>query len=276
MDETTPLLRLAIRVDRGYAELVLAELLDLAPSGVEEVDISDQLVEYAVYGAPGELPSLPDLEAVAGGALVQVSTSEVAADWAERWREFHRPLVLGDRLTVRPPWEPAGTTELDVVIDPGQAFGTGAHATTRLCLKLLLDEPAGTGGRSCVDLGCGSGVLAIVAALLGYAPVLALDFDPLAVQATAANAAVNGVALDVRRFDLRAEQTPDADLVLANVLAGPLLSWAGLQERLPARLILSGLLVGESDRVAAAYVARGMTLVQTRGHGDWAALMLVR
>jgi ribosomal protein L11 methyltransferase len=273
------LLRLAIRVDRDHAELVLAELLELAPSGIEEVDISDQVIEYAVYGAPGELPSLPDLEAAAGGALVQVSTSEVAGDWAQRWREFHRPLVLGDRLTVRPPWEPPGETELDVVIDPGQAFGTGAHATTRLCLELLLDSAGGGGAwgcGSCVDLGCGSGVLAIVAALLGYAPVRALDFDPLAVQATAANAAVNGVAVDVRRFDLRAEQAPDADLVLANVLAGPLLAWAGLQERLPARLILSGLLTGETDRVAGAYAARGMTPVETRVHGDWAALVLVR
>ena len=286
------LLRLAIQVDRDDAELVLAELLDLAPSGVEEVDVSDQLIEYAVYGAPGELPSLPDLEAVVGEALVQVSTSEVAADWAERWREFHRPLVLGDRLTVRPPWEPAATTELDVVIDPGQAFGTGAHATTRLCLELLLSEAAGVGRRSCVDLGsgsggnlghgscvdlgCGSGVLAIVAALLGYGPVVALDFDPLAVQATAANAAVNGVEVDVRRFNLLAEQTPGTDLVIANVLAGPLLSWAGLQERLPARLILSGLLVGEAERVAGAYTARGMTLVETRVRGDWAALLLSR
>jgi ribosomal protein L11 methyltransferase len=274
---SSPLLRLAIRVDRDHAELVLAELLELAPSGIEEVDISDQLVEYAVYGAPGELPSLPDLQAAAGGALVQVSTSEVAGDWAQRWREFHRPLVLGDRLTVRPPWEPAGETELDVVIDPGQAFGTGAHATTRLCLELLLCSAGGGGSHgSCVDLGCGSGVLAIVAALLGYAPVLALDFDPLAVQATAANAAVNGVALDVRRFDLRTEQTPDADLVLANVLAGPLLAWAGMQERLPARLILSGLLAGETDRVAGAYAARGMTVVERRVHGDWAALLLTR
>jgi ribosomal protein L11 methyltransferase len=275
-EPSSPLLRLAIRVDRDHAELVLAELLELAPSGVEEVDVSDQLIEYAVFGAPGELPSLPDLEAVVGEALVHVSTSEISADWAERWRAFHRPLVLGDRLTVRPPWESAGQTELDVVIDPGQAFGTGAHATTRLCLELLLGEPDATGGRSCLDLGCGSGVLAIVAASLGYAPVMALDFDPLAVQATAANAAVNGVTVDVRRLDLLAEQAPDADLTLANVLAGPLLSWSGLQERLPARLILSGLLTGETDRVAAAYAARGMTLIEQRVHGDWAALLLTR
>jgi ribosomal protein L11 methyltransferase len=82
--------------------------------------------------------------------------------------------------------------------------------------------------------------------------------------------------VDVRRFDLLAEQAPDADLVVANVLAGPLLSWAGLQERLPTRLILSGLLTGEADRVAAAYAARGMTLAETRVDGDWAALLMTR
>jgi ribosomal protein L11 methyltransferase len=271
------LLRLAIQVDRDHAELVLAELLELAPSGVEEVDVSDDVVEYAVYGATGELPTLPDLEAAAGGALVRVSTSEVADDWASRWREFHRPLVLGERLTVRPPWEPPGSTELDVVIDPGQAFGTGAHPTTRLCLELLLSEAAlGSGGGlgSCVDLGCGSGVLAITAALLGFSPVVALDFDPAAVDASLSNAAANAVAVDVRRFDLRREQAPDATLVLANVLAPPLLAWAGLQVRLPPRLILSGLLEAEVDRVASAYAARGMTLAQTRSDGEWAALLL--
>jgi ribosomal protein L11 methyltransferase len=277
------LVRLAIQVDRDCAELVLAELLELAPNGVEEVDVSDELIEYAVYGAPGELPSLPDLEAVAGGALVHVSTSEVAGDWATRWREFHRPLVLGDRLTVRPPWEPPGSTALEVVIDPGQAFGTGAHPTTRLCLELLLSEagaggdgpgPGGDGPGSCVDLGCGSGVLAITAALLGFSPVLALDFDPAAVDACVSNAAANGVSIDVRRFDLRSEQAPDGDLVVANVLAPPLLAWAGLQVALPRRLVLSGLLVGEADRVASAYAARGMVLAESRCDGEWAALLL--
>src|SRR5207248_8679899 len=104
------LIRLAVRVRREQAELVLAELLELAPSGVEEATLSSDVVEYAVYGSPGELPSLPDLQAAAGGALVEVSTSEVADDWAQRWREFHKPLVLDGRLTVRPPAEPRCTT----------------------------------------------------------------------------------------------------------------------------------------------------------------------
>ena len=176
------MIRLAVRVAREHAELVLAELLELAPGGVEEVDVGDAVVEYAVYGAPGELPALPAVEAAAGGALVEVSTSEIADDWSERWREFHQPLVLDDRLCVRPPWAPASQATVDVVIDPGQAFGTGAHATTRLCLELMLDRPSAPGAAgSFVDLGCGSGVLAIAAAKLGFEPVMALDNDPAAV-----------------------------------------------------------------------------------------------
>ena len=278
------MLRLAVRVDRDSAELVLAELLELAPSGVEEVDVDGDTIEYAVYGPPGELPLLPDLEAAAGAVgqtIVSVTTTEVADDWAERWRDFHRPLVLGDRLCVRPPWEPARRdVALDVVIDPGQAFGTGAHATTALCLALLLEadfDPAAPS--SCVDLGCGSGVLAIVADKLGFAPVLALDYDPAAVAATRENAERNGIppaALDVRRFDLRDQPVPEADLVIANVLAGPLLQWAGSQPVLPPRLILSGLLAAEADRVVEAYARRGMAEHDRREQGDWAALVLAR
>ncbi len=266
------MLRLAVRVCAERAELVLAELLELAPSGVEEVKVSPAVVEYAVYGAPGELPELPDLRAAAAGALVEISTEEVADDWAQRWRSFHRPLVLGDRLTVRPPWEPPGESALDVVIDPGQAFGTGAHATTHLCLELILD-----GGRSSgcfVDVGCGSGVLAIVAAKLGFSPVIALDYDPAAVEATVANGDVNRVVLDVRRFDLRGEQVPDGDLVAANVLAVPLLSWAVSQRRLAPELILSGLLATETDRVAGAFARRGRYERERRTRGEWAALAL--
>ena len=266
------MIRLAVRVHRRQAELVLAELLELAPGGVEEVDLSPEVVEYAVYGAPGELPAVPELRAAAGGAFVDVSTTEIADDWSERWRSFHQPLVIAGRLTVRPPWEPPGDTPLDVVIDPGQAFGTGAHATTRLCLELLLDW-AGPRG-ACVDLGCGSGVLGIVAAKLGWTPVLALDYDPAATAATAENAVRNGATLDIRRLDLRTEQVPPADLVVANVLAPPLIAWAETQRELPPRLILSGLLATEADRVAEVYARRGRRERERRVRGEWAALAL--
>ena len=268
------MIRLAVRVHRNQAELVLAELLELAPSGVEEVEVGADVIEYAVYGAPGELPALPDVRAAAGGAYVDVSTREIADDWAERWRSFHRPLVISDRLTVRPPWEPPGATALDVVVDPGQAFGTGAHDTTRLCLELMLNLDL-TGGGAFVDVGCGSGVLAIVAARLGFAPVIALDYDRAATAATRENAARNGVDLDVREFDMRTEQAPRADYGAANVLGGPLVTWAASQRELPPTLILSGLLATEADRVADAYARRDHIERERRFSGEWAALLLV-
>jgi len=276
------LIRLAVRVQRAQAEIVLAELLTLAPSGVEEVAVDDDVIEYAVYGAPGELPELPDVSAVAGSALVELRTSEVADDWDQRWRSFHRPLVLADgRLAVRPPWEAAQGSEIELVIDPGQAFGTGSHATTRLCLEMLLDLPA-TG--RLLDLGCGSGVLAIAAARLGFSPVAAVDFDPLAVAATASNAAINGVSIEVRRRDLRVDPIEVAPVVVANLLRPLLLTWAarladagaGGAHELPGRIIASGLLVGEADEIAGAFAEVGLRESARRDHGDWAALLLER
>jgi ribosomal protein L11 methyltransferase len=278
-------IRLALRVDRAHAEIALAELLELAPSGVEEVDHGDG-VEYAVYGAPGELPSLPDLEAAVGDALVAVSTTELPDDWSERWKQFHQPLVLEDaagvRLAVRPPWEPPIGAATEIVIDPGQAFGTGAHATTRLCLELLLElaqGPAPAAGRGpLLDLGCGSGVLAIAAAELGWGPVLALDYDPLSVEATRANAAVNGVAVEARQGDLRHEPMPFAPIVLANLLRPLLLDYAAALAggQLPQALVASGLLVQEADEVAAAFSALGLREQARRERGEWAALLLSR
>jgi ribosomal protein L11 methyltransferase len=267
------MIRLAVRVRRADAELALAELLALAPAGVEETDLGDE-VEYAIYGAPGELPELGDVEAAAGGALMSVSSREVADDWAERWKSFHRPLVLGDALVVRPPWSPPGAgPALDVVIDPGQAFGTGAHATTRGCLELLLDLAP---GGPLLDAGCGSGVLAIAAAKLGWEPVIAVDHDPLAVAATEANAAANGVTLDARRLDVRAEPLPAAPTVLANLLRPLLLAVAGRMAHAPERLVASGLLTAEAEEVAAAFTPLGLGETARREHEGWASLLLER
>ena len=250
---------------------MLAELLDLFPAGVEEVDKGDE-VEYAVYGAPGELPSLPDLQAAAGGALVDVSTSEVADDWADRWRAFHQPVTVGGRVYVRPPWAPPAPEGLvDVVIDPGRAFGTGAHASTKLALELLIDVAP----TRLADWGCGSGVLAIAARKLGFKPVEGVDNDPLAVQATKANAAANGVGVEAWRADLRTDPLPTAPTITANLLR-PLLLVAA--QRLPAPppavLIASGLLATEGDEVAAAFAAHGLREDARRAEGEWAALRL--
>ncbi|MDQ3849514.1 MAG: 50S ribosomal protein L11 methyltransferase, partial [Actinomycetota bacterium] len=215
------MIRLALRVARADAEVALAELLELAPGGVEEVDRGDT-IEYAVYGAPGELPALAAVRAAAGPALVEVVTSEVADDWPDRWRAFHRPVSVGGRLRVRPPWAaPAADPQVvEIVIDPGQAFGTGSHPTTRMCLELMLELQA---KGPLVDLGCGSGVLAIAAVRLGWAPVIGVDHERASVSATRENAAVNAVAVEAHHVDLlRCGPVPSAATVVANLL-GPLL-----------------------------------------------------
>jgi ribosomal protein L11 methyltransferase len=252
---------------------VLAALLELTPEGVEQVD-GDGWVEYAVYGAPGELPSLPEGEASVGGVLVQVRGEEVAEDWAERWKRFHVPLLLGGRLYLRPPWEqPAVRPGVhEVVIDPGQAFGTGTHPTTRLCLELML-ELGDAGGRSFVDLGCGSGVLAIAASKLGFSPVGAFDADRAAVAATDSNARANAVLLDrVERLDLRSGPVPEADVMAANLMRPLLLRVASLMTAQPRALIVSGLLGHEADEVAAAFAPlRERRRLSMKG---WTALLL--
>jgi ribosomal protein L11 methyltransferase len=296
-------IRLAVRVRRAQAELVLAELLELAPGGVEERQIGEDTIEYAVYGAPGELPELPDLEAAAGEALVEISTSETADDWQERWKQFHRPVLVEPSVDwaavrsvpsvrVRPPWEPAsgsdgsaGRTQ-EIVIDPGQAFGTGAHATTRLCLALLL-ELAATGSEPgpLLDIGTGSGVLAIAAARLGFAPVLALDHDRLSVDAAQVNAAGNDTQVELRRVDLRQEavpwlgacEAPDGPIVaVANLLRPLLLDLAGSITRAPAHMLAGGLLCGQVDEIVQAFAARlGMRERKRESDGEWAAVWLV-
>jgi ribosomal protein L11 methyltransferase len=253
---------------------VLAALLELAPSGVEQVDHPSRVaggegfVEYALYGAPGELPAFPEGEAVVGGVLVTVRGEEVAEDWAERWKQFHEPVLVGERIWVRPPWAARREGALDLVIDPGQAFGTGAHPTTKLSLELMLDlEPGG----SFADLGCGSGVLAIAAAMLGFAPITAVDNEPAALAATRANAIVNGVSLDtVERVNLREQAPPRARTVAANLVGPLLLQLAGSIEA--EALILSGLLEGEADEVATAF---GRREERRLAEGGWAALLLL-
>ena len=274
------MIRLAIRVARADAEIALAELLALAPAGVEEVDHGDT-IEYAVYGAEGELPTLPDVRAAAGAALVEVTTTQVADDWASRWRDFHAPVTIGGRLHVRPPWiDPVGLADgalLDIVIDPNQAVGTGAHATTRLCLEALLaiEERSGP----LVDLGCGSGVLAIAAAKLGWGPVSGVDHEAAAVVAARENAQANGVRLDVRRGDLLHDATPvpSAPTVVANLLR-PLLAHVaavGFDGEPPRTMIVGGLLRAEADAIAAAFAREQGLHERARGElGEWAALTL--
>jgi len=285
-----------VRCSPELAEIVLAELTVLAPNGVEE-ERGPGYVEYAIYGGEGELPELGEIEAAAGDGLVEVVATEVPDDWADRWQDFHKPLLVGGRLWLRPSWEPPRPDTIDVVVNPGRAFGTGAHPTTRLCLELLL-ELADTGQATgpCTDLGTGSGVLAIAAAKLGWAPVHAYDHEQPAIDAAAANAEANHVQLKLARANLRANLPQLAPTTVANMTA-PILREIAAQlgegergsgrrslpavapEAAPPRprhLVLSGLLPSELDEIATAFAQAGLAEVDRRQDGDWAALYLSR
>jgi ribosomal protein L11 methyltransferase len=202
-------------------------MLELFPHGFEEIDRADGLELVAYTDAGGE----ERLWHAFGGARGE----DVAADWRDRWKTFHHPVRVGP-LWIGPPWHDPPEGTIAVVIDPGRAFGTGAHPTTQLCIELLLDLEPG----SVVDLGCGSGVLAIAAAKLGFAPVLALDVDENAVEATVSNAVANGVEIEARVADVLTELPPAADVALANITR------AALTELAPRvrsrRLVSSGYL----------------------------------
>jgi len=266
------LIRLAVRCAPEQAELVLAELTVLAPNGVEE-ERGPGYVEYAIYGGEGELPELGDIDAAIGGGRVEVTSSEIPDDWADRWRDFHKPLLVAERLWLRPSWEPEQEGAVDVVVDPGQAFGTGAHPTTRLCLEFLCELEV---GGELVDLGTGSGVLAISAAKLGWNPIRGYDHEPAAIEAATANAASNGVEVQLERMNLR-EQLPDlAPTVVANMTAPILLAVSELMKDVPQTLVCSGLLPHELDEVSSSFSRCGLAEADRRQNGDWAALLLRR
>lgn len=256
------LVRLAIRVRAADAELALAQLLPLLAGGAEERSVGET-VEYALYGLPDELPDEAALRALAGDAVVAVERAPVAGGWETAWHA-HLGRVEAGGFAIRPPWV-VGPDD-DLVIEPGMTFGAAGHPTTRLCLALLADVAAG--GPLC-DWGCGSGVLAIAAARLGFAPVSAVDNDPAAVALARENAVANGVTVAVAERDVTRDP-PAAPVVVAN-LTLPLLQAAARAGRRPERLIASGVLAGQADAVAPAF---GLPERARRLEDGWAAVLL--
>ncbi len=268
-----PLVEVAVRVDREHVDMAELAVGEFSPGGFQqETEGEDGPERFAVFVPAGDEGTFTSWLAGAGITILgEPVVTPVPSDWDERWKEFHQPVLIGG-LWIGPPWQEGQAPEgvKRIVIEPAQGFGTGAHPTTRLVLALLQDQPRA----SVLDLGCGSGVLAIAAAKLGFGPVTAIDNDPVAIESTFDNLRRNDVDGLVKAFvrDVLQDDIPKADVVLANVLLEPLVRIA---PRMTApRLVLSGLLRSQVDDCVAAYEAAGYVLRERRDRDGWSAIVL--
>ena len=246
-------------------------------------DIEEKLTQVQIYFP--DAARTDEAKKCLGAALEIVGVSaaiEVAQipdeDWKLSYRRHFTTERIGRRIVVHPPWEPMPTDGVVVTLDPGLAFGTGKHETTRACLEFI-DELSDERG-SFLDMGCGSGILSIAAAKLGFSPVCGFDVDQEAVDASSENAAKNGVTVEYFRYGLGAKvrrDLPKADLVAANILGPLLIRFA--DEIVPCvgrRLVISGILTELYPDVLKAYEARGLKEVSRKTFGEWTTGLLVR
>ena len=198
-------------------------------------------------------------------------------DWAESWKQFIKPREIGRFFIIKPTWEPIAVTDRTVIeLDPGQAFGTGEHATTQLCLSML--EEAVEAGDSVIDIGCGSGILAIAAAKLG-AQVVATEIDPAAAQIAAENAARNGVRIEVLVADGLPGGLAAADVAVSNIVSATLIRLAPAVARLTKEggiWIASGIIPANLPDVLSAAETAGFSEVSRREEGGWVGVCFRR
>ena len=300
-------LELAVEADPEAVEAV-SEIIGRVATGGTTVEPTFDLVEeglgarvdptrpatvrgYLAAGGPAEkaaaevAEALGHLQAFGLRHIGELRTRVVHdADWAEAWKAYFPVMRVGRRLVIRPTWREHTASAGDVVLplDPGMAFGTGLHPTTRLCLAAL--EPLADEGRldgaRVLDVGCGSGILAIAALKLGAAAALGVDTDPIAIEATTGNAARNELSagLEARQGTLPTGQGP-FDVVLANLIAGVLIPLAPLlrdELRPGGTLLASGIFVDREVEVVAALEGASLPVEHRTSEGDWVALRLRR
>lgn len=279
-------MRLRIETSAERAEIAAAEAFAAGASGIEErgEGSSITLLVYAEADAADAVGAA--IEAVVGVAPAIEELGE--QNWPETWKEGLRPLVVSPRLLVRPSFAEAGLApgQVEVVIEPRQAFGTGAHGSTALALALLDARLATSPGGRVLDVGAGSGVLAIAARKLGVAEAIACDLDPIAARETAENAAHNGVAVAsfAGSLDALGPRAGRFEVVVANLIsseARPIL--AALAERVAPGgvLILSGWLASERATCESALGSIGLRVIDFRSEEDalgdaWLAIMASR
>lgn len=277
-----------IETDGARAEWVSAEAFEAGATGVEERDGEGCTVLLAYAPAEAAAAVEAAMLAVAGAGATATREPVVTRDWPETWKQGLRPLVVSPRLVVRPDCVacPLAPGQSEVVIEPRQAFGTGAHGSTALALALLDTRLAAVPGGSVLDVGCGSGVLAIAARKLGAGHTVACDLDPIAARETRENAVHNGAAVLAFAGSLAA-LAPTAgrfDLVIANLISSEVLPiLAALADRVATggALILSGLLLAEHAAIDARLGASGFSIRATRDENDargdhWLGVMATR
>jgi len=235
--------------------------------------------EHVGWFATGDDPQKTRAALTAAAMLCGVPQADIGLnalddDWKTAWQQNWKAMPIGKRLWVRPPFcDPPTDDRIDIVLDPGMAFGTGQHATTQLCLEAIEHICATCMPDTMLDMGAGSGILAIAAAKLGVRHVLAMDNDANTVDACRKNARINGVVIENQLGD----SPPDCkfDLVVANILAMPLLAMAPKLAKCAGKfLVLSGLLTTQVEEIGHAYKKVGLTIVRTDILDGWAAVEL--
>ena len=292
---------ITVKTTHDYADLVASAMFNAGAEGVEILDsedlrellrsdtvwdyvdenllVADPVVRVSAVTAIGNAgfsASLADeLDALAErGAYIGEVESRVIddEDWANEWKKYFKPIVT-DSVTVVPTWIAYSPREGEKLLrlDPGMAFGTGEHATTRMCLELMR-----AAGRSVIDVGCGSGILGIAAAITGAKSVYMCDIDPQAVKAARNNAELNGVVCEIEQADLLATSRK-AELILANLTADLLIRMApSVREHLEegGKLVVSGIIAERLDEVKDAFSRLGYKVEKEAAEGDWRALVL--
>lgn len=262
---------LTLRVASGEAEEVLDAILPALTGGVH-IRAGEGEVAMTVVATPGT-PGEEELRRLAGPRLIELTATEASDDWRERRLSRYEPVVVADRFLVRPDWAPPAEDEslIEIVLEQRPAFGTGIHPTTQACLAVLAEaDPGG----SFADYGCGSGVLSIAAARLGWSPVVAVDIDEGSLDATRANASRNDVELEAKRVDLTSEPAPAADTIAANIPPDVHTALARSLERAPSLLIASGFQPEETPAVASAWGEHGLQVADTVRANEWSVLVM--